>query len=157
MFASNGEKGGFREKRAILLRILWDLRGFKQHWNGIHLDRCNIKAREGASFIYLKRRFIQLWSWRDSRAISKAMHLENSGTSAVMGATEGAGSRRRGSYSQQTWQYPGKRTAGQEEYVALIWHHTGFVSANKTFGYHPQYVKAIYRGWVQPVPVGEKI
>ena len=50
-----------------------------------------------------------------------------------------------------------ERTAGQEEYVALIWHHTGFVSANKTFGYHPQYLKAIYRGWVQPVPVEEKI
>lgn len=31
-------------------------RDFKQHWDGIHLDRCNIKAREGASFIYLKRR-----------------------------------------------------------------------------------------------------
>ena len=90
------------------------LRGLKQHWDGIHLDRYNIKAREGASFIYLLRDRVQLWSCSGSRAISKALHLENSGTSAVMGATEGAGPRRRGNYSQQTWQYPGKRTAGQE-------------------------------------------
>lgn len=84
---------------------------FKQQWDSIRLDGCNMKARGGASSLYLSET-VQLWPSEDWRAIRKAWHLEDSSISAAKGDMEGAGPGRRGSCAQQTWRHPKEERNG---------------------------------------------